>query len=201
MIRYLIQILMWPFGLRFAPDNHVVPILRLGRFHRVQGPGFFWVIPFLEHTLAPIDTGARVMELVFNDVTSRDNIPFRFHLTVIFTFKPSFATKEEAAQLIRLSNKKLEMRLEALVRDYTSDGLRRLAAKFCADEMSKDSTRFTIQWNLSHYLNYSLDTIGLILAKKGGVLIQEIVADKKFKEAMVNLQQQNVETALHSIAI
>ena len=52
----LAKVLGHAAGIRFAPDNHVVPVLRLGQYKRLEGPGFFRVTPGLEEVLRPIST-------------------------------------------------------------------------------------------------------------------------------------------------
>jgi regulator of protease activity HflC (stomatin/prohibitin superfamily) len=46
-------------GIRNARENERVVVFRLGRFLRLQHPGRFWVIPFLDKT-ARVDLDARV---------------------------------------------------------------------------------------------------------------------------------------------
>ena len=97
----IISTLGRPFGLRFAPDNHVVPVLRWGQYHRVEGPGFFWIVSPFERTLPPVKTSLHVGNFVFEEVLSGENIPLRIHLTVLFTFNPASAPKSPAAVLVR----------------------------------------------------------------------------------------------------
>ena len=55
-------------GIQFAPDNHIIPILRWGRFHRIKGPGYFWINRLSEETLSPINVGLQVGNFIFSDV-------------------------------------------------------------------------------------------------------------------------------------
>jgi regulator of protease activity HflC (stomatin/prohibitin superfamily) len=89
------------FGLYFAPDNYVIPVLRFGRYRRVGGPGFVWTWPVIEQTLPPLKTSLYVGNFVFEEVLSQDNIPFKVHVTVLFIFDPDSAVKNAAAQLVR----------------------------------------------------------------------------------------------------
>ena len=63
-------------GIHFAPDNHVVPVLRLEQYDCVKGPGFFWIMPLLERTLPAVKTSLYVGNFYFEEVLSKDNIPF-----------------------------------------------------------------------------------------------------------------------------
>ncbi|UCG12375.1 MAG: hypothetical protein JSU72_18065, partial [Deltaproteobacteria bacterium] len=97
----LFRVLGLAIGIRFAPDNHVVPVLRLERYHRVEGPGFFRVDPLRERTLPPVKTSIHIGNFAFEEVLSRDNIPFRVTMTVLFTFDPGCVPKSTAAVLVR----------------------------------------------------------------------------------------------------
>lgn len=189
MIFHLIRGLGWPFGLRFAPDNHVVPIIRSGRFKRVGGPGFFWIIPLWEETLPSINTAAHVEKFTFYKVVSQDNIPFNFQLTTIFQFRPDLAGKEIAARFVRLPESVLATSLRSIVHDFASEGLRALAAKFKAEELRNNKTRFIIKRNLIQHLNSGLRGLGVIAAKRDGVIIRGIDGDERFDRTMLDIEQ------------
>ena len=171
-------------GVHFSPDNHVTPVLRLGRYHRVRGPGFFWIIPLLERTLPPVKTSLYVGNFFFEEVLSRDNIPFSIQMTVLFTFNPASANKNAAAVLVRGG----ERLLHIIVRDYTNQGLRRLTTRFMAEGLNYDTTMSGIEQDLARFLRATLVDLGLAPLKTGGVLIKETVAPDKFKRAMFDVR-------------
>jgi hypothetical protein len=189
MIYHLIRGLGWPFGLRFARDNQVVPIVRLGRLKRVRGPGFFWIIPFVEGTLKPISTAAHVEKFMFDKVVSQDNIPFDFRLTAIFEFRPELVAPTILARFVHLSETDLVTRLRSIVHDFTSEGLRALAVKFKAEELRNDKTRFIIKRNLIKYLSSNLRSLGLVPVKDVGIIIRAIDGDQRFERTMLDVEQ------------
>lgn len=172
-------------GLRFAPDNHVVPVLRLEQFKRLEGPGFFGIIPLVERTLPPISTGIRVGSFTFSEILSRDNIPFTVQLTVLFTFDPRRSPAKVAAQLVRAP----ERVLLDIVRDYTSQALRRLASNVKAEDLGGQAEISGIERDLTRFLTAQLHILGLEPLKDGGVLIKETVAPDKFKRAMLDVRR------------
>jgi hypothetical protein len=190
-MRRLISALGRAIGIHFAPDNHVIPVLRLERFNRVKGPGYFWIIPIVERTLPPINTGIRVTNFIFEEVLSHDNIPFRFHLTVLFSFDPALPSKKVTTQLIRASDGVLQ----SIVQDFTNQGLRRLASRFDAQELCGEAAISTIERDLIHYLRSELRILGLVPLRSGGVLIKETVAPDRFKHTMLNVKRH--EATLH----
>lgn len=173
-------------GIHFAPDNHVIPILHLGRYHRVRGPGYFWIIPLLQQTLPPVKTSLYVGKFVFEEVLSQENIPFKIKMTVLFSFNPALALKNAAAQLVRGG----EGLLQTIVSDFTDRRLRRLVATFRAEELSADTVIAKIEAGLVHYLNYEMSSLGLKLlkTKDGGAMIKEVVAPLDFKRTMLDVK-------------
>ena len=186
MIQRLCSALGWLIGIYFCPDNYVLPILRLGRYHRVRGPGFVWIIPLVEQVLAPVKTSLHVGDFIFQEVLSRDNIPFRVHMTVLFTFDPASAIKSAAAQLVRGGDQLLQV----IVRDFANRRLRRLAATFEAEELSSEVVINNIEEGLVHYLKHEMSILGLapIQAKYGGIMIKEVVAPDNFKRTMLDVK-------------
>ncbi len=181
-------------GIHFAPDNHIVPVLRLGQFHRVEKAGHFWINPFIEKTLPPISIGLQVGSYTFDEVLSQNNIPFSISLTVLFQFDPQLPSQSTLAQIIRLPSRTLQN----IVRDYASQGLRRLAAVFNANQLAGRSTMLTMERDLTRHLRAQLHALGLVPLENGGILIKEVIAPIKFKQAMLAVQQHQVTLQLLS---
>jgi hypothetical protein len=190
LIRWLAGLL----GFYFVGDNQVVPVLRLGRFSRIKGPGFFWVMPFTDRPLKALNTGLRVAKFVFSDVLSRDNVPFKFHLTILFLFDPGLPSKKVAAQLVRATDELLQ----SIVQDYANQGLRRLAARFDAKDLGGQLATSTIERDLTRFLVFEMRSLGIAPLKNGGVIIKETIAPENFLLAMLNARR--LETVLQSLA-
>lgn len=181
-------------GLYFAADNYVVPVMRWGLYHRVVGSGFFWIIPFLEHTLPPVKTSLYVGNFTFVDVPSKDNILFTIRMTVLFSFQPTSAHPDAAAVLVKGGSDLLS----SIVNDYASDGLRRLTAQFKAEELSGKPAILSIKRNLASLLRLQLAPLGIIPLRQDGLLIKEVIAPEKFKRAMV--EARRIEAIVRAIA-
>jgi hypothetical protein len=52
-------------------------VLRLGRFHALKGPGFFWLVPFLDTVARYVDMRIRATEFFSEDTLTRDTVPVR----------------------------------------------------------------------------------------------------------------------------
>ena len=188
MMKRLVQVIGKIIGFRFAPDNHVVPVLQLERFNRIESPGYFWINPLLAETLSPISIGLRVGSFTFREVLSWDNIPFTINLTVLYQFDPSLPPTKTLAQLVRLPAKTLQ----DIVEDYASQGLRRLASEFKSELLAGNSAMTLIERDLTNYLRAQLRILGLVPLHKGGVLIKETTPPEKFKLAMLAAKQHQI---------
>jgi hypothetical protein len=194
-LEWLIQTLGQLVGIYFfIPDNHVVPVLRMKRYHRVEGPGIFWINPFFERTLPPVKTSLYVGEFIFREVMSKDNIAFSIQMTVLFTFKPDQALKDAAAMLVQGG----EELLKTIVKEYTDTALRCLASRFNAEALGHEAARLTIQRILVPLLASEMRTLGIAPLREGGVLLKQVVPPDKFKWAM--LIAQRLETLLRTLA-
>ena len=125
---------------------------------------------------------------------SRDNVPFRIQMTVLFSFNPASALKNAAAVLVRGGDNLLQI----IVRDYTSQGLRRLAAKFKADELCSQPAMSMIERNLTRFLIAEMRVLGLAPLKSGGLLIKETIPPEKFERGMV--EARRLEMTLQVLA-
>lgn len=183
----MIRLLLWflrVFGFVFTPDNQVTPVMRLGRYHRSIEPGLRWTIPVIERPLSPVKTSIYVGNFYFEELLSRDNIPYTIQMTILFTFNPNKAVKPAAAQLVKGD----ERLLQAIVRDYTNQGLRRLAARYGAECLSNDITLTLIEKNLTAYLISTMRPLGLAPLKYDGILIKELVAPPQFKHTIFDVK-------------
>ncbi len=187
MLRFLKKMVQIPakwFGARFAPDNHVVPVLRLEQYHRLAGPGYFRINPLHETTLPAISLSVRLGNFTFNDVMSRDGIPFSITVIVMFNFNPANAISAAQPQIARATS---EM-LEGVVRNHTEHGLRRQVARIPAETLYSGDTLAEVEQNLVRLLRTRLQMIG-IAPLDNGVFIKETLAPARFRESLLMAKQ------------
>ncbi len=185
MMQWLRHILQSLISVHFCPDNHATPIRRLGRYHRVGEPGFFFTLPLIERTQPAIKTSLFVGDFLFEEVLSQDNIPFTLKLTILFSFTPQAAHRDAAAVLVNLD----EAVLKLIMHDYASQGLRQLTARFIANDLSSDLARSTIERNLNRFLRAQARPLGLAPLKQGGVILKEVIGHEKFRRAMLDAKR------------
>lgn len=182
----LLVLLGWLFGRRFAEDNQVKPVLRNGLYHRVGGPGFFWIIPFFEETL-PVIKKLHVGNFVLDEVLSKDGIPMRIYLTVLYIFKPTPQSRDATAALVKQGAELFQ----SIVKDYASQGFRQLASQFDAEELW-GSARPRIERDLTRFLTGEIAPLGLTTLPSGGILIKEVFIPEKMKQAILKARQLRV---------
>ncbi|MCB0208474.1 MAG: SPFH domain-containing protein [Anaerolineae bacterium] len=183
----MMRVLLWflrLFGFIFTPDNHITPVMRWGQYKRTIAPGLRWIMPVVERALAPVKTSIYVGNFYFEEVLSHDNIPYKVQMTVLFTFDPNKAVKPAAAQLVKAG----ETVLQTIVRDYTNQGLRRLAAQYGAECLSGHVTMTLMEKNLAAYLTSTLRPLGLAPLKRDGILIKELIAPPEFKHTIFDVK-------------
>lgn len=193
-MKFIVHSLGKAIGIRFAPDNHIIPVLRWGRFHRVQGPGHFWINRLYEEALPPVKIGLQVGSFTFSDVLTKDTVPFTIHVTVLFRFDPDIVLPQVLPQIVRLPDKQLQ----AIVKDYANQSLRRLIANFKAQELSNGVIMSVIERDLTNLLRSQLRILGLVPLPKDGILIKETISAEKFQQTMLNARQQ--ETILQLLS-
>ena len=62
------------FSLRKAYEWERVVVLRLGKFHKVKGPGIYFLIPLLDHVHRIIDIRIRVMDFYAQETLTGDSV-------------------------------------------------------------------------------------------------------------------------------
>jgi hypothetical protein len=80
-------------------------------------------------------------------------------------------------------------KLHDIVEGYASQGLRRLASTFTAEELGGKTAVSNIENALTHFLKIQLGVLGLVPLRQGGILIKEVIAPEKFKQAMLHVHQ------------
>jgi regulator of protease activity HflC (stomatin/prohibitin superfamily) len=72
-----VAVLFCLLGFRVALQWDRAVVLRLGRFHSLKGPGFFWLIPFFDSVARYVDMRIRATEFFSEDTLTRDTVPVR----------------------------------------------------------------------------------------------------------------------------
>ena len=83
------------FAVRIAPQWEKVVVLRLGKFHRVAGPGLYFVIPFVEHAAAHVDQRMITTPFVAEEALTADLTPLNIDAVLFwYVWSPKDACVE-----------------------------------------------------------------------------------------------------------
>src|SRR5215469_15333547 len=66
--------LLLVFSVRKVYEWERVVILRLGKFHRVRGPGLYFLVPLIDHVCRVIDIRIRVMDFYAQETLTGDSV-------------------------------------------------------------------------------------------------------------------------------
>jgi regulator of protease activity HflC (stomatin/prohibitin superfamily) len=66
--------LLFVFSIRKAKEWERAVVLRLGKFHKVKGPGFFFLIPLVDQVYRTIDIRIRVMDFYAQETLTGDAV-------------------------------------------------------------------------------------------------------------------------------
>jgi len=72
---YITLFVMLIFCLRIAFEWERVPILRIGNYSRVKGPGLFFMIPVMDTIIDYIDSRIRVTDFTAEKILTKDSVP------------------------------------------------------------------------------------------------------------------------------
>lgn len=75
MVLSLIPGLLLLFGIKIANQWEKAVVLRFGKFHRLAGPGLFWIIPLVDTISAWVDHRVMVTPFSAEKTLSQDTVP------------------------------------------------------------------------------------------------------------------------------
>jgi len=73
-LAFFIVSLFIAFSLRKAYEWERVVVLRLGKFHKVRGPGLYFLIPLIDHVYKTIDIRIRVLDFYSQETLTGDSV-------------------------------------------------------------------------------------------------------------------------------
>lgn len=165
--------LLWLFisliiasGLRLAAQWERGVVFRLGKFHKIKGPGLFLVIPIID-TVEIVDTRVRAMDIPAQQVITKDNVPVQIN-GVLF-----FKVSNAADAIIKVQDYRYA------INQYAQTSLRDAIGQLTLDEllMEREQIGKAIEKNVEK------DTEGWGL-EVTGIRIQDIDMPEELKKMM-----------------
>jgi regulator of protease activity HflC (stomatin/prohibitin superfamily) len=128
MIAYIITgILVFFFliGLRIAQEYERAIVFRLGRFHRIKGPGLYWNIPFIDWQKI-VDNRTRTVDLEQQETITRDSVTIK--VNAVLWYK----VKDTSKAILQVAH------YERAVYQFAVTSLRNILGQHILDEILKE---------------------------------------------------------------
>lgn len=128
---------IFPF-IRVVPEWERAPVLRLGKYVGLRGPGLVIVTPFLDQIVKPIDLRIRTVPVAPQQTMSKDNVPVTVDAIIYYKVKDP----EKAILNVQDYNAATQYAAQTLLRD--------IIGKHTFDEILSERTTIadTIKKNL-----------------------------------------------------
>jgi regulator of protease activity HflC (stomatin/prohibitin superfamily) len=124
-------------GVRVAQQWERILVLRLGKYQRMRGPGFFWVVPIINTTPYTIDLRLVTYDVPKQKSLSKDNIPVTVDAIVYYR------VADPEAAVLKVENYRMATQLGA------QTILRDLIGKSHLDELLSERERLSQQMKIA----------------------------------------------------
>lgn len=168
-------------GIRFSPNNYIVPVLRNSLFHRFGGPGYFGIRQeandskpdeIYEETLRPIYVGIQMAEFQFSNFKTEDKVTLVITLTILFKYDPILI---QSKNLIDLWNWPEEKRI-LLYKDILHQDLQKKISTITSKKLMSKQTLDEIEKDLILQSQKKLEDFGVVVLSKGGILFTSVTS-------------------------
>jgi hypothetical protein len=141
----------------FDPDRAL--IFRLATLHRVAGPGYVFVIPWLERIESELDMGEHETRVRFTDAHSSDGVPLAASLEVTWRIHPG--VRGRLPSQLRATVLMAEERRAKLVDEVITRAARRVLADYSRTDLAHTGARDGAAQTIAHVANDELVLRGL----------------------------------------
>ncbi len=173
-----LAIIVLAASMRVAKQWEKAVVLRLGKFRGLRGPGYFMVIPVVDHVDAYIDQRVRVTDFAAEESLTRDTVPVNVDAVVYWTVWDV----EKAA---------LEVQNYATAISYVAQtSLRDIIGKYELADLLQN--RNEIAESLSNFLDELTNPWGITCQSVGikDIIIPQALADAMSKKAQAERERQ-----------
>lgn len=179
MGRTLSEMLRANFGYRHVPDNMVQVILRDGRYHRAEGSTYVRRRFHNESYGPQIRVGIRVVEHLYDNITSRDGVLHRIkvHVKVFFDLRRAEATV--APLLVDNAEAIIQNKVSGLV----DLALRREVSQLDSTRLLQPDTPAKLEEAIRKRLEKNVGFMGVSLPNfEDALVVKEILPPERMQE-------------------
>lgn len=178
----LVRFFGYPFGLRWVPDNHLGVIFRMEMYHKLKGPGFFWITPLVESVKRRIRISPDFLSTPIRGLHTRDGVDLGLKVALAYAFDPRPLSRADAVVLTALPSSELR----AIVTDSATWTLLNIMPQYYAEQICRGAAFETIRQRLISQLNELLRPLGM---RPAFVMILEVIVPESLQDtftAVVN---------------
>ena len=175
-------------GFLRVPDNYVYAIMRGGRFRRLAGPGWTWLIPILEQVGYKIPLFPRYADLKKCQMLSADGVAFPIEATIAYRVDPRGLDRQTAAEIVTYNTEQWEK----LIRVRVEETLRDTIAALSSEKLTSPEGRSTLENALQLKLNDLLHPLGAYIDTHIGLVLR-LEIPKALGEAVENFKKAPFE--------
>lgn len=169
------------WGYQLVEENHLLIVLRHGRYHRLVGPGYVWLNPLYEEARGPIFIGFQSARYHLT-VQSGDGLAVGLDVSALFSFDPRQAHDNYVAP-IALGSAQSSAVLASLIGWHLEPAMRAACAMSAAIELCRGANGPEIAARVRRDLAQSLLPFGLRLPCPAGLNITRVQPPAALQDA------------------
>ncbi|MCL2067090.1 MAG: SPFH domain-containing protein [Treponema sp.] len=187
----MLAALLLIFSLRKAYEWERVVVLRLGKFHKVKGPGMYFLVPLLDHVCKVIDIRIRVMDFYAQETLTGDSVTVNvdaFCFWLVWDPQKAALEVEDYEEAVALASK------AALRNILSKNDLTTFLARgdIIEKQIQEEVERQTTEWGITvHYVEITDIQIPEPLQNS----LSRIAQAEREKEGRVLLAEAEIEIA------
>ncbi len=155
-------------GFLRVPDNYIYAIMWWGRFHRLAGPGWHWLIPALERVGYRIPLFPHYVDLPRSQMLSADGVVFPIGCTIAYRVDPRGLDRWVAAEVVTYDPEQWER----LIHVRVEEALRNTMAALSSERLVNREGRLTLENALRFELRHLLNPLGAYVDPHIGIVLR-----------------------------
>lgn len=177
-----------PFGLRWVPDNHLGVIYRMEMYHRLRGPGFFWISPFVESVNRQVNLGPDYISINIPNLNTRDGMQLEWlKVGLAFAFDPRRLPRHLALEYVKWSQGVVRL----IVQDFATRALLAIIPNYFAEQICRGEVFDPIEDLLMDLLIRYLDPLAI---RPNLALVLEVAVPKSLQDTFTAVVKREVYT-------
>ncbi|MFQ5610636.1 MAG: SPFH domain-containing protein [Anaerolineae bacterium] len=122
-----------PLGLRWVGDYQLGVVYKMGRYHDLRGPGFFWINPLTDTMKTEVSFKPDFISTPYDNLRTRDALQLGLRLALAYAFDPRLVSPEQAAIFVTWPRQIRRL----IVTDQARSALQAIVSQFYAEEICR----------------------------------------------------------------